>query len=72
MRSCLYLNIRHFVQVQLHGVDAFMFCWAGQNNWLCPPIALILRVLEKVKTDRATVGKFIFLGYFASNWRVMA
>jgi len=30
------------------GVDAFSFTWAGQNNWLCPPITLVLRVLEKV------------------------
>ena len=36
------------------GVDAFRFSWVGQNNWLCPPISLILRVLEKVRTDRAT------------------
>jgi len=36
------------------GVDAFSFTWAGENNWLCPSISLILRVLEKVRADRAT------------------
>lgn len=36
------------------GVDAFSFSWADENNWLCPPIASVLRVLEKVRADRAT------------------
>ena len=35
------------------GVDAFSFSWTGQNNWLCPPVSLILRVLDKVKADKA-------------------
>jgi hypothetical protein len=36
------------------GVDAFAFSWADENNWLCPPIDLVLRVLEKVRADKAT------------------
>ena len=36
------------------GVDAFSFSWAGHNNWLCPPISLVLRTLEKVRADNAT------------------
>lgn len=35
------------------GVDAFAFRWAGQNNWLCPPITLVWRAFEKVQRDRA-------------------
>jgi hypothetical protein len=35
------------------GVDAFSLSWADQNNWLCPPIGSILRVLEKVRADGA-------------------
>ena len=36
------------------GVDAFSLSWACQKNWLCPLITLVLRVLEKVRADRAT------------------
>lgn len=35
------------------GVEAFVCCSTGHNNSFCPAIALILRVLEKVNTDRA-------------------
>jgi len=43
------------------GVDAFSFTWTGQNNWLCPPNSLVLRVLEKVRTYMAT-ATLMFLG----------
>jgi len=36
------------------GVNAFSFTWAGQNNWLSPPISRVLRVLEKIRADGAT------------------
>ena len=26
------------------GVDAFCFDWAGENNWLVPPVSLVPRV----------------------------
>ena len=28
------------------GVDAFCFDWAGENNWLVPPVSLVPRVIR--------------------------
>lgn len=34
-------------------VDAFTVNWAGENNWLCPPIVLIPRVLRHAQQCKA-------------------
>ena len=34
-------------------VDAFTVNWAGENNWLCPPIGLIPRVLRHAQCCKA-------------------
>ena len=34
-------------------VDAFTVNWVGENNWLCPPIALIPRVLRHAQACSA-------------------
>ena len=34
-------------------VDAFSQAWGGVNNWLVPPPNVILRVLKKMRIDRA-------------------
>lgn len=33
-------------------MDAFTIDWSGENNWLCPPISLIPRVLRHAKECR--------------------
>ena len=40
-------------------VDAFTCFWVGENNWWCPPIHLVPRVLRHVQYTRAN-GTFIF------------
>ena len=39
-------------------VDAFTVHWAGENNWLCPPIALIPRVIRHAQVC-AAVGTLV-------------
>jgi hypothetical protein len=34
------------------GIDAFEQIWAGENNWLVPPPRLILRCINKIKSDK--------------------
>ena len=34
-------------------VDAFTVNWAGENNWLCPPVSLIPRVLRHAQNCNA-------------------
>ena len=43
-------------------VDAFTVSWAGQNNWWCPPIALIPRVIGHAKVCKA-VGTLVVPGW---------
>jgi len=31
------------------GVDAFTCDWVGDSNWLCPPVYLILRVIQHAR-----------------------
>ena len=40
------------------GVDAFCYNWHGQNNWCCPPVYLIPRVLRHARSCNA-VGTLI-------------
>ena len=35
------------------GIDAFLFDWAGENNWLCPPVSQIVAVIRHVQTCQA-------------------
>ena len=35
-------------------VDAFTCDWLGENNWWCPPVYLVPRVLRHVQATRAT------------------
>ena len=30
-------------------IDAFTVDWSGENNWLCPPVHLVCRVLQHAK-----------------------
>ena len=39
-------------------VDAFTVNWVGENNWWCPPIALILRVIQHAQVC-ATHGMLV-------------
>lgn len=35
------------------GVDAFCFDWAGENNWLVPPVSLVPRVIRHLFVCRS-------------------
>ena len=37
----------------LEAVDAFTVDWSGENNWWCPPIALIPRVIRDARACSA-------------------
>ena len=39
-------------------VDAFTVNWAGENNWWCPPVSLIGRVLQHAKVCSTLVIPF--------------
>ena len=34
------------------GVDAFAQDWSGANNWLCPPVELVVPVVRKLQSCR--------------------
>lgn len=35
------------------GIDAFVMDWAGENNYVCPPVCLILRMLLHMRNCKA-------------------
>ena len=52
-------------------VDAFTVSWTGENNWWCPPIALIPRVIGHAKVCKA-VGTLVVPGWpSAPFWPVL-
>lgn len=51
------------------GTDAFSFNWADGNNWLCPPISLILRAIDKVRSDLAMTTYWFHGGKVSSSGR---
>ena len=50
------------------GVDAFVMDWSGQNNYVCPPICLIPRVLLHMSNCKAQETLIIPLWYSAPFW----
>ena len=48
MPSCQDLTLRFF-QPGCEAVDALAQNWAYNNNWLCPPVFLIVRVLKHME-----------------------
>ena len=52
-------------------VDAFTVDWMGENNWWCPPIGLIPRVLRHAQACRATGTLVIPLWFSAPFWPLL-
>ena len=57
------------------GIDAFVMNWHGENNYPCPPICLILRVLHHMSNCKASGSLIVPLWHSApfaddlSRWR---
>ena len=49
---CARFNSKMFC-LQAEGIDTFAQNWNQENNWFCPPVNLIVKVLEKCKQDKA-------------------
>ena len=39
-------------------IDAFSMDWRGENNWLCPPVSLLVDVIKRARECRS-VGTLI-------------
>ena len=52
-------------------VDAFTVNWAGENNWLCPPIMLISRVIRHAQVCKATGTLIVPAWPSASFWPIL-
>ena len=55
-RSC-YVSFK--ADPEAHAVDAFSLSWEGLNFYAFPPFSIILRVLQKVRRDRASGVIFV-------------
>ena len=52
-------------------VDAFTVNWQNENNWLCPPIALIPRVLRHAQVCKAKGTLIVPLWKSAAFWPLL-
>ena len=52
-------------------VDAFIVDWGGENNWLCPPIGLIPRVLRHAQRCKAEVTLVVPYWESAPFWPIL-
>ena len=52
-------------------VDAFTTNWSGENNWLCPPIVLIPRVIANVKGCACKVTLITLAWQSAPYWLLL-
>ena len=52
-------------------VDAFTVDWAGENNWLCPPIGLIPRVIRHAQGCQANVSMVVPMWPSAPFWPLL-
>ena len=50
------------------GIDAFVMNWHGENNYSCPPICLILRVLHHMRNCKASGSLIVPLWHSAPFW----
>ena len=75
--SCSYnakltrFNARFF-QPGCEAVDAFAQYWGYDNNWLCPPVCLIVRVIKHMELCRAQGTLVLPLWKSAIFWNVCA
>ena len=52
-------------------VDAFTVDWAGENNWLCPPIGLLPRVIPHAQSCRAKGSMVVPMWPSAPFWPLL-
>ena len=48
------------------GINSFVMNWHGENNYPCPPICLILRVLHHMRNCKASGSLIVPLWHSAS------
>ena len=60
-----------FWAVGSEAVDAFIVNWAGENNWLCPPIHLVCRVLQHAKACNCSGTLIVPLWKSAPFWPML-
>ena len=61
----------HFWNPGSEAVDAFTEYWARENNWLCPPVAIILRVLRHAQHCSAVSTLVVPLWKSAPFWPLL-
>ena len=61
----------HYWSPGTEAVDAFTINWIGENNWLCPPIGLIPRVIRHAQSCRAQGTLVVPLWESASFWPML-
>ena len=50
------------------GIDSFVMDWAGENNFICPPVSLIPRVLLHMRNCKASGTLIVPLWHSAPFW----
>ena len=50
------------------GIDAFVMDWARENNYVCPPVCLVLRVLLHMRNCKASGSLVVPLWHSAPFW----
>ena len=56
--------------MRAEGVDAFVTDWNGKNNYVCPPICVIHRVLLHMSNCKAQGALILPLWYSAPFWPI--
>lgn len=54
------------------GIDSFVMDWAGENNYACPPICLIPRVLLHMRNCQASGTLIVPLWHSAPFWPMIS
>ena len=44
--NCQVPRFNRYWNLGSEAIEAFTLNWSGKNNWLCPPIGLVLRVIQ--------------------------
>ena len=52
-------------------IDSFTTNWEGENNWWCPPLCLVPRLLKHAQACRATGSLIVPLWESAPYWPVL-
>ena len=58
----------NFLCPQTSGVNAFSLSWDGENAWICPPVASIVKVVRKIRFSKLTAVLVIPAWKSADFW----